>query len=442
MTLYRRLLGFSTRSEFRKGVVTMVGGSTIAQAIGVAASPVLTRLYSPADFGAYSAVLAVLSLLVITSTLSYQNAIVLPDDDVVAANVLGVCVAAALCFCMATGILLLVAERQLLELLGAASLGGTALLLVLGQMLGALMGSLAMWALRAKAFAVIARNSLTRSGALIVAQVALGIAGLGATGLLIGAVAGSLAGSVGLARAAWHRDASAFRRVSPAGVRHAARRYRRFAIFSTPASFLNTLGLQLPVLLLVAMFGTEVAGQYALADRAVGLPVTLLAGAVANVFYAQAAPLAREDSAALRNLFVRTTRSLAVFTVVPTLLAMVLAPLLFDIVFGADWVQAGVFAAVMAPWYGVVLVTNPTGATLGVLERQDLHLVRELLRLGFIGAVPVIAYLVGLPPIGVVASVSLAGCATYLAYGWLSWRAIVTRRPPLPESGSPPAASL
>ena len=419
----------------------MVGGSTIAQAIGIASSPVLTRLYSPAEFGAYSALLAVLSLLVIASTLSYQFAIGLPEEDVVAANVVGVCVAATLCFGVATGIVLLVGERQLLELFGAASLSGAALLLVFGQMLGAGVGTLTMWALRAKAFSAIARNSLTRGGVLVVSQIVLGIAGLGATGLLIGAVVASLAGSVGLARAAWRTHASAFRQVSPAGVRRAARRYRRFAIFSTPAAFLNTLGLRLPVLLLVAMFGPEVAGQYALADRAVALPVTLLAGAVGNVFYAHAAPMAREDTPALRNLFVRTTRSLALVAIVPTLLAIVLAPLLFSLVFGADWVQAGVFAAVMAPWYGVVLVTNPTD-TLDVLERQDLHLVRELLRLGIIGAAPVIAYLGGLPPVGVVASVSAAGCATYLIYGWLSWRAIVTRRPPLPGPGVTPSPPL
>jgi lipopolysaccharide exporter len=174
----------------------------------------------------------------------------------------------------------------------------------------------------------------------------------------------------------------------------------------------------------------------------VALPVTLLAGAVGNVFYAQAAPLAREDSSALRNLFVRTTRSLGLVTILPTILFVVLAPLLFRIVFGADWVQAGIFAAVMAPWYGVVLVTNPTGGTLDVLERQDLHLWRELMRLVIIGAAPIIAYHVGLPPVGVVASVSLAGCATYLIYGWLSWRAIVTRRPPLPRSDVAPPAPL
>jgi O-antigen/teichoic acid export membrane protein len=191
--------------------------------------------------------------------------------------------------------------------------------------------------------------------------------------------------------------------------------------------------------MLIAMFGPNLGGQFALADRVIALPVTLLASSVGNAYYAQAARVAREPSPELRNLFVRTTRFLAAVALVPVGLSMLLAPHLFGFVFGDDWAQAGVFVAIMAPWYGVVFVTNPTGATLDVLERQDLHLMRELLRLGFIGAIPLIAYFLHVSPVGVVASVSVAGCATYIVYGWLSWRAITTRTLPRPESGETPS---
>ena len=179
------------------------------------------------------------------------------------------------------------------------------------------------------------------------------------------------------------------------------RRYRRFAILTTPAAFLNAMGLRLPILLLVAMFGPDIAGQFALADRVIALPIALVAGAAGNAYFAQVAPLAREPGPAMRTLFLRTTRSLALTAAVPMALTMLLGPVLFGLVFGGAWTQAGVFAAIMAPWYGMILVTNPTSGTLGVLERQDLHLVRELLRLGVIGAAPIIAYQLHASPEGV-----------------------------------------
>ena len=38
------------KSEFTKNVLTLMTGTTIAQAIPIAISPILTRLYSPEDF--------------------------------------------------------------------------------------------------------------------------------------------------------------------------------------------------------------------------------------------------------------------------------------------------------------------------------------------------------------------------------------------------------
>jgi len=434
MRLRRRLLNPAGRSEFRKAVLTMVGGTAVAQALVAASSPLLTRVYSPADFGTYAAVFATLiSLLGIFSTLSYQNAIALPDDDVLAANVLGVSLAVAAVVGLATLVVLLVAGEWISRPLGTTSIGSYALLLVVGQMVGASVSALMMWALRTKSFSVIARNAVTQSGTQVVAQLVLGLAGLGATGLMIGFVVGGVAGAIRLGRAAWNLNAWAFRLVSRRGVRQAAARYRRFAILTTPAAFLNVMGLRLPVILVVAMFGPDIAGQFALADRVIALPIALVASAAGNAYFAQVAPLAREPGPAMRTLFLRTTRSLALTAAVPMALTMLLAPLLFGLVFGSAWTQAGVFAAIMAPWYGMILVTNPTSGTLGVLERQDLHLMRELLRLGVIGGAPLIAYQLHASPEGVLASMSAAGCVTYLLYGWLSWRAIATR--PLPRTG-------
>jgi len=39
------------KGEFSKNVLTLMTGTTIAQAIPVAISPILTRLYTPEDFG-------------------------------------------------------------------------------------------------------------------------------------------------------------------------------------------------------------------------------------------------------------------------------------------------------------------------------------------------------------------------------------------------------
>ena len=111
-------------------------------------------------------------------------------------------------------------------------------------------------------------------------------------------------------------------------------------------------------------------------------------------------------------------------TIGPVILVALLAPFVFSLVFGDEWTEAGVFAAILAPMFYVQLITNPTHGTLIVLERQDLHLQREIARLLFLGGTVGVAVALGLGPVGTVAAISVSGVLMYSWYGITSWRAI------------------
>ncbi|MFO7843100.1 MAG: oligosaccharide flippase family protein [Bacteroidales bacterium] len=68
-------------SEFYKNVLTLVSGTAIAQAIPILISPILTRLYSPSDFGLIALYLAIVNIFVIVATGRYNLAIMLPEDE-------------------------------------------------------------------------------------------------------------------------------------------------------------------------------------------------------------------------------------------------------------------------------------------------------------------------------------------------------------------------
>ncbi len=127
------------------------------------------------------------------------------------------------------------------------------------------------------------------------------------------------------------------------------------------------------------------------------------------------------------GLFWRTTRSLARTAVGPFVLMAVAAPFLAGLVFGESWRDAGLFVAILAPMYFLQLVMSPTGGVLDVLERQDLNLLREVLRLCLVGGAVLITAATGLPAVGAVCALSAAVCLTYVFYGLITWRAIVDR---------------
>ena len=441
MRFVRRARSWLPQDHLGRGVLTLMAATTIAEAMSAASAPIITRLYTPAEVGTYSVAISILAILVTISTLSYQFAIPLPDSAVGAANVLVLCLGATLGVSVASGVVLWLAGPQFFGLLGTPELSQYVVLLLLGQLVGAFLLALSYWAVRVQKFSAIAATNLTQTATTVAAQIGLGVAGVGAFGLFVGYVMGSLLGSVRLARSAWQTDAGAHRGVTRQGVLAAASRYRRFPIFSLPSSIVNTVGQKAPLLFLVALYGTEVGGRYALADRLLGLCVALVSESVGQVFFAEGARVVREQPASLRALFWRTTRSLALAGIGPFAAVAVIAPILAGPVFGKEWSEMGLFVAILAPMYFMIFVTNPTGATLDFLERQDLQFALGIVRAGILSGAVIVATAMHLPPISAVGLLSIAGCLTYGAYGLGSWYAILTHAGQVPGARGQGGAS-
>ena len=75
------------KSRFVKDGMALVGGNAWAQGIAFAAYLVLTRLYTPEDFGLYNIFYSYIDVLIIVSTFKYEMAVVVADNDREAAAV-------------------------------------------------------------------------------------------------------------------------------------------------------------------------------------------------------------------------------------------------------------------------------------------------------------------------------------------------------------------
>ena len=69
-------------------MATLASGAALAQALPLLFAPLLTRLYTPADFGVLAVFVAWLSNLAVVATARYDMAVVLPSDDADAARLM------------------------------------------------------------------------------------------------------------------------------------------------------------------------------------------------------------------------------------------------------------------------------------------------------------------------------------------------------------------
>ena len=75
-----------------RGILAVLSGAIVSQAIGIGALPLLARLYSPEAFGALQIYMSAIGVLMMFTTLRYEVAILLPEDRTELAHLVWLCV--------------------------------------------------------------------------------------------------------------------------------------------------------------------------------------------------------------------------------------------------------------------------------------------------------------------------------------------------------------
>jgi len=325
-----------------------MSGSVVAQGLGLAASPIISRLFTPAEFGVFGSFSAVTTVVGAAVTLDYDQAIMLPKErsDARVCLLLSCLVTAAMT--MVCAVVCLLWPRLVLSALNAQSVW---LLLMLGltSLVGGLNTSFQAWCVRTKAFDETAKSQVVRGIATNGLQVSLGMVQWGAFGLIVSWLAAELLATVNLVHASWKDLVDAFREATWTKLRRAAAEYMDFPIFSASQSVLNALSAGLPVLLLTHFFGIETAGAYAFAMRLLNAPMKLILGALRQVLLQRASEM-QHDGERLTPLFLKSTIGLFGLGVLPTLGLSLGAPYMFTLAFGDSWRVSGEFARYLVFW--------------------------------------------------------------------------------------------
>jgi O-antigen/teichoic acid export membrane protein len=342
------VLGRLKKASFLKNVFVVMTGSAIGQAVGFALSPVISRLFTPADFGVFGSFGAVTGVFAAIATLDYSLAVMLPRQREEAGQVFVLSCLATLAVTLLCAAVCLLFPGWVTGLLKTRSTWLLALL-VLAVLAGGLNASFQAWCVRVKAFTHTSASQVVRGLSSNGLQVGFGLAQAGAPGLVVSSVLADFLASLNLVRLA-RADLPGF----VAGVRwqrlkQLAAEYGDFPLYSATQNLLNALSNGLPVLLLTHFFGIAVAGGYAFGMRLLNAPMSLISGALRQVLFQRAGEMQHQERQ-LSALFLKSTLGLFGLGVLPAIALCIWSPQLFAWVFGRQWHTAGEFARYLIFW--------------------------------------------------------------------------------------------
>lgn len=404
-------------NQFFHDVFALTGSTTLAKLIGLALVPVVTRLFSPDDFGVVALMLAIVMVLGTISALRYDQAIVIPDNDAEANQLVRLSYSLVL---MTGGVLFFVTFLLLSyfpDISIVNSVGEWMYLIPLLVILTGISEILSNWSTRKTRYKLIGSSEMTVSLVVSGSRIASGfLHGSSVLGLIAGNVLGLVAKILILLKARNAHENTQLNLQNPPGLLETASKYREFPLFSAPTGILNSLFQKLPVIALGVMFLPGVVGLYAMAARMSRLPIDIVALPIRRIYMQRIAKL-RSSGQKIHGLLFKTVVGLLLLGILPFSLIAFFGESLFAFVLGEKWGVSGIYASILVPWLYSMFVVTPVSSNFVVLKKQALWFRIQLYN-GVLGlSVFVAGYLFGMMVVDILKLFSILGmCANLVVF--------------------------
>ncbi len=346
-------------------------GTTIAQAIPIAISPILTRIYTPEDFGVFALYVSLASVMSVVATGRYELAIMLPKKDEDAMNVVVLSIAIAFLVSFISLVIVSVFNESITGLLGNPEISKWLYFIPLTVLLTGMYQSFNYWLNRKKYYKKLAEGKIWRSGTTAVTNLGMGGGHTGCSGLIVGSVFGQVFATFILGKLVWISYLNKMIHIDRYRIFTLFKKYKNFPIFNVPNALIDAVRLSGINILIARFFTVGILGQFSLAWKMVQVPVSLLGGSMAQVFFQE---ISQTQDVQLYEKVIRFLKK-SFLAALPIFITIYLfAPEIFSFVFGEKWKLAGEAASVMAPWLFLNFMSMPLANIFIVMNRQEIVL--------------------------------------------------------------------
>ena len=409
-------------STYFKNIFLLTSGVGISQFIPFLLLPLLTRFFSPTDFGVLAVFMATVQLLAISSTFRLEMAVVLPKnhDD-----------AAILCFrafytLVTFSVFFFVLFFTLWKFIKPMDIMGVNViyqnylphfiyLVPIGALLLGTYNILYSWNNRLELYKNMSLSHITHSFFSTPLAIALSFSPFKLFGLILGQLIGRFFACVLLfsdlckTLQLVYNEKSLFERS-----RLLAEKYRKFIVFETPHSILNFFSQKMIIAVFTLFFGFFTVGIFDLADKIIGKPLGIISNSFKTVFYKRLTTAKDKITIFKKSVLLMTLISISL-----TLPFYFIPPSVFDFLLGSEWVETGKYIQLICPLLFSKFIFNVVTPTISYTLQNHYLLIWQVIYLVFL---IILFYLLQGSGVDVVLIVyALFGSFMYVLLGFISF---------------------
>ena len=361
-------------NEFWSNVFTLSSGTAIAQIIALLITPVLTRIYSPEDFGAYGLYFSFLMIMSVIICLRYEMAIILPKDDEERINIIALCCFIAFSITFFLFFVIFFWNNEIASFIKKKGFEIQLFWLPISVLIVGLFQCVNFWANKKKKYTQLSISRIYRSSAFSGFGVLFGFSSFKKSGLILADITSQFISLIYLLTKVWSEIKINFSKIHWTKIVDVSKRYKNFPKYHVTSGLLEKASGNSPIILLAFFFTSFEAGLFAFAMKIISAPVSLISTAIADVFREKASTSYAEHGHC-RNIFLSTLKKLIFIATPGFIVGFILIYCFFVPIFGSEWTDAGKYSQIMCVMFFFQFIISPLSSMFIIAEKQYVDMV-------------------------------------------------------------------
>ena len=353
-------------SGFLHKVSSLAIGTGLAQFITILASPIISRIYTPEEFGIFSIYASAIGIMSILVNARYEIAIVQPRKDTDAQLIALLCLFICSIFSISVFVVVVFFRKFIIQQSNTLDLGIWFYVMPASLLIVGFQQTLSYLFTRASNFQALGFAAVLQSITNICLQIGINIIHpKWVGGLILGNIFGQLISVIYLL-ALYLQKEDQLSGIKLFHIISIAKKYKRIPIYSIPGGILNILATELPLFYIMKFFGAASTGTYGMANKVVNLPFSLMSAAVYKVFFQEVTTIKRNQPKQLLRYVVRIFLVLLALTTLPVLAMLFWGKDIFGLILGNNWQLAGSYASLLVISLAIKFAVSPLSAILAL----------------------------------------------------------------------------
>jgi O-antigen/teichoic acid export membrane protein len=329
----------------------LAGSEIVAQVILIGVTPILTRVYSPAEFGQYEFFKTSALLLVVIGFLNYDASIYSSKNDKERINSVCLSVFVLFAICTIASAVLFVLNDFFVQFFQTKIKNGWFWSLPVYAFFAALTNLMLVALTKYGSFKLISSIKIIVSILGASTQLFFGWLNLGYWGLVYSTIMVQMIAFILYFKPFYVQYKGDFKDFSLKSSKIIMKTYWRLPFIVFPGNFLNNLVQSLPVFFL-GRVDSQILGYYGLAQRIIGFPLKLVTAAVQRLYVKELTDEIEKTGIGV-NAYKKNLKIYGMIAFVLILGLLTFTKPLLPILFGNEWLPAVPFAVVLGILFSV-----------------------------------------------------------------------------------------